>query len=225
MPRYPQNAAAIAALNELKRLPVFADLHAALGPGHSPYIDGTPVTLSLGRTRMCWVWFPGGVNNNFAVDHAATETWWRWRIAGQGPAGHCEKLSKDPAPPAEDMIRAVAAGAGLLGYTPPGPAYDRGQVEAALANAADLVADGLGLDERDRDLIFLIRAAEKQLAADPAVTLDQVIERTYDESAAEVRSWWTGWGSSSPELSQDTFVELVDRRRLRGDASGDPAGP
>jgi hypothetical protein len=78
--------------------------------------------------------------------------------------------------------------------------YLRDQVDAAVHAASALLADtpgGLGLGERDSDLLDLHAAAVMHLLGDPDATLDQVIEQNYDgKTPAEVRGWWTRWGSA-----------------------------
>jgi hypothetical protein len=68
--------------------------------------------------------------------------------------------------------------------------YSREQVEQAVNAGADLVRDDLPAGERDTDLINLVVNAALTLLDNPGLSLDQVMDGSYDGGAAEVRSWW-----------------------------------
>lgn len=69
--------------------------------------------------------------------------------------------------------------------------FIRGQVSQAVNEGADLVIEGLELDERDTDLVNLVvNAVMARLdAGNGALDLDDVIRESYDEDPAEVRGW------------------------------------
>jgi hypothetical protein len=71
--------------------------------------------------------------------------------------------------------------------------YSREQVERAVNAGADLVRDGTPAGERETDLINLVVNAALTLLDQPGLTLDEVMDASYDGGAAEVRSWWGGW--------------------------------
>ncbi|GHF38808.1 hypothetical protein GCM10010218_20060 [Streptomyces mashuensis] len=68
--------------------------------------------------------------------------------------------------------------------------YTQEQISRTINDGADLVADGLGLDERDADLLNLMVNAALSLLEDPTLSLNDVMDRNYDGGAEEVLSWW-----------------------------------
>lgn len=69
------------------------------------------------------------------------------------------------------------------------------QVSRAVNDGADLVLHSLvGNNERDSDLLGLAVNAIMELLDHPeGVELDEVIERNYEVTPAELRGWWVSW--------------------------------
>lgn len=76
--------------------------------------------------------------------------------------------------------------------------FTRQEVDDALEAATILLVAGLRpdeqrLSERDSDLLRLFAEAVLAKLADPDVTLDQVIDQSYESPPVELRAWWDGW--------------------------------
>jgi len=63
----------------------------------------------------------------------------------------------------------------------------------AVNAAADLVHDGLGLGDRDMDVLNLVVNATATLIDNPDATLDDVITEQYSTDPEELRGWWGDW--------------------------------
>jgi hypothetical protein len=72
--------------------------------------------------------------------------------------------------------------------------YTLQAVNAAVTNAVDLIKDGLGLGERDEDLLNLVTHAFLGLLSGQARTLTEVLDHSYDpDTARRLPGWWSGW--------------------------------
>lgn len=110
-------------LDEVRSLPVIADLLARYGQCTFGHLAGEPVRLR-DKIRMVWVWFVDGQNFNLAIDRANL-----WTVRCSGPAGWVQWTGKIGQPLTDGQLRGVAVAAGLLG-PPPVPVQVRGLARA-----------------------------------------------------------------------------------------------
>ncbi|WP_329289528.1 hypothetical protein [Streptomyces pseudovenezuelae] len=90
---------------------------------------------------------------------------------------------------AQDALGALSAVRHGLAAIEPVRAWSRAEVSQALNDGADVISDQLG-GETEHDYGNLVVNAALTRLEDPDATFEDVVERNYDESPAQVREWW-----------------------------------
>lgn len=97
----------------IRQLPVIRELTIIHGPPAGG-LDGQPLRVDVGVTRMVWAWPVEGRNFHLCVDHAGGRGSWQWRVRAAGAAGHIDFTLGAAERPTHVNLRAVAVAAGLL---------------------------------------------------------------------------------------------------------------